>query len=273
VDNLPSPKPKREAIAAWLRKINARYPLNAHLLTPTRPNLSGSCENGAKSPGNKPVFVAAANRTHPQHTERGVPGTMSKISGIPEPGDGWLTQPHLRGYNALVQLPHGTFAMADLDVRGDLKLSAEYRYELLLQIPGAAELIGQLSGALWKSPDEFEERLGYDEGNLIFRWRASAMSAGIATLRSTDNLVSISLLVCGRSAEQDHLTLQAFQTHLLRELHDTGVEPSFDLMGLAQRPLAATFNFQQPTHPSAQRVAALADRCFAAAYFRFQGLG
>jgi hypothetical protein len=163
--------------------------------------------------------------------------------------------------------------MADLDVRGDLKLSAEYRYELLLQIPGAAELIGQLAGALWKSPEEFEEPLSQGAGDFKFRWRASAETAGIATLRAGEDLISISLLVCGRSAEQDHLTLQAFQTHLLRELHDTGVEPSFDLMELKQRPLAATFNFHQPVDPAAQRIAALADRCFAAAYFRFQELG
>ncbi len=162
--------------------------------------------------------------------------------------------------------------MADLDVRGDLKLSAEYRYELLQQIPDAAELIGQLAGALWKSPEEFEERLTHETGELLFRWRASAETAGIATLRSGEDLISISLLVCGRSADQDHLTLQAFQTHLLRELHDTGVEPSFDLMELEQRPLAATFNFHQPAEPSVQRIAALADRCFAAAYFRFHGL-
>lgn len=177
-----------------------------------------------------------------------------------------------RRYKAKVQLPAGTFAMADLDLRGDLKLAAEYRYDALLQIPDSPDMIGQLSGALWRSPESFEEHLRADSRYLGFRWRGIGESGGIATLRLEEQLISISLLVCGKSVDQDHLILQAFQTHLLRELHDTGVEPSFALMDLTDRPLAATFNFQQPPDPALQRVAALADRCFAAAYFRYQGL-
>ena len=168
--------------------------------------------------------------------------------------------------------PRGSFVMADLDVRGDLQLKADYHYDALTQIPGAVDLIGQLSGLLWRSPEEFEQPSFAGVPQLTFRWRASAASAGIAVLRWNDRLVSLSLLVSGQLPEQDLLTLQAFQTHLLRELHDTGIEPSFDLMGLHERPLAATINFQQPDDTAAQAVAALADRCFAAAYFRFQGL-
>jgi hypothetical protein len=183
-----------------------------------------------------------------------------------------LTAASCPRYKAGVQLPSGTFVMADLDVRGDLKLRAEYQYDALLQIPGAADLIGQLSGALWQSPDAFEVPLNQDDAPFTFRWRSSSESAGIATLRAGGLLVSLSLLVCGQSAEQDHLTLQAFHSHLLRELHDTGVEPSFDLLELKDRPLAATFNFHQPADPAGQRIAALADRCFAASYFRYHHL-
>src|SRR3954464_15880399 len=112
--------------------------------------------------------------------------------------------------------------MADLDARGDLQLRAEYHYDALPQIPGAAELIGDLSGELWRSPEAFEHANLAEIPGLTFRWRASAPSAGIATVRADDRLVSLSLLVSGQSPEQDISTLRAFQNHLLRELHDTG---------------------------------------------------
>jgi hypothetical protein len=74
------------------------------------------------------------------------------------------------------------------------------------------------------------------------------------------------------NAETDRLTLDVFQKHLLRELHDTGYEPSFALMDLKDRPLVATINFTAPPDPSDQFIVALTDRCFAAAYFRYHQL-
>jgi hypothetical protein len=170
-----------------------------------------------------------------------------------------------------MKLPLGTFLVADLSAAGELQLKSEYRYELLEQVPGAPDLIGRLSGAIWRSPDEFEEPLG-DESKLRLRWRSSSDTAGIATLRYEQDLVSVTLLCSGISDDQDRITLQAFQTHLMRELRDTGFEPAFALMDLSERPLAATINFQTPSEPDEQRVAALADRCFAASYFRRHGL-
>jgi hypothetical protein len=82
----------------------------------------------------------------------------------------------------------------------------------------------------------------------------------------------LSLLASGIDPEADRLTLDAFQKHLLRELRDTGFEPAFALMDLKQRPLVATINFKSPTEPADQLLTALADRCFAAAYFRKLGL-
>ncbi len=90
--------------------------------------------------------------------------------------------------------------------------------------------------------------------------------------RHEGRVVSVSLLVSGINAETDRLTLEVFQTHLLRELHDTGFEPSFALMDLKERPLVATINFAAPPDPSDQFVVALTDRCFAAAYFRYHHL-
>src|SRR5687767_11097831 len=75
------------------------------------------------------------------------------------------------------------FFVADLDLRGDLKATAEYRYEQLEQIPGAAELIIQFSTHLYRTPEEFEIPLDRRKPHLIYRWRASSETSGIATLR------------------------------------------------------------------------------------------
>jgi hypothetical protein len=82
-------------------------------------------------------------------------------------------------------------------------------------------------------------------------------------------LVSLSLLASGKNPEADLITFNAFQSHLLRELRDTGFEPAFALMELVQRPIVATINFTSPKEKPNQLIAALADRCFAASYFRY----
>jgi hypothetical protein len=167
----------------------------------------------------------------------------------------------------------GPFTIADLNARGELQLKAEYRYADLEQLPGAADLIGHFSGQIWQAPDEFEGPLPVPGSTLSFRWRSASPTSGIATLRTGDGeLASVSLLVSGVSHGSDSVTLETFQRHLLRELHDTGCEPSFALIELAERPLAATFNFKSPEGKLDQVVTALADRCFAASYFRYVGL-
>jgi hypothetical protein len=183
-----------------------------------------------------------------------------------------LTSASDKGYKPWVTLAEGTFMVADLNASGELQFKNEYRYASLEQVPGAAELIGQISGALWRKPEEFEEQLDPEHPGLRLRWRSLSSSSGIATLRFDDELISVSLLCSGISQEADRVTLETLQSHILRELRDTGFEPAFGLMELRQRPLAATINFQSPSRPSDRRLAALADRCFAASYFRFLGL-
>jgi hypothetical protein len=153
-----------------------------------------------------------------------------------------------------------------------LELKAEYQYESLEKIPGAAELIGEFSGALWRAPQVFEQLLPLEGIEMTLRWQSTSLSTGIATLWQSKDLVSISLLASGLDEEADRITLEAFQHHLLTELHDTGVEPAFALLNLPERPLIATVNFQSPEGHVPQVAAALADRCFAASYFRYQQL-
>jgi hypothetical protein len=183
-----------------------------------------------------------------------------------------LTPHPTNSYKAPVKLAQGIFMVADLNASGELQFKSEYRYATLEQVPGAAELIGQISGALWHKPEEFEEALNPENPGLRLRWRSLSASSGIATVRFRDDLISVSLLCSGVSDEADRVTLETLQSHILRELRDTGFEPAFGLMELGERPLAATINFQSPSDPADRRLAALADRCFAASYFRFLGL-
>jgi hypothetical protein len=164
------------------------------------------------------------------------------------------------------------FFVADLSAKGDLQAHAEYRYEQLEQVPGASELIGTLTGAVWRSPLGFEAALEPDRPHLQFRWRSAAPTAGIVTVRCHGQLSSLALACSGLDPAADQITLQAYQNHLLHELHDTGYEPAFSLLDLKDRPLLATVNFLSPPDPADKLLVALADRCFAAAFFRYLSL-
>ena len=163
------------------------------------------------------------------------------------------------------------FFVSDLSSLGDIKATSEYTYEQLEKIPGAADLIIHFATTLYRAPDEFEAHLPGSR-SLTYRWCASAPTAGIATLRNNGALTSLALLASGINLDADHLTLEAFQKHLLRELHNTEFEPSFAMMEIKERPLVAIVPFEEPTGKVDQLLAALADRCFAAAYFRYLNL-
>jgi hypothetical protein len=164
------------------------------------------------------------------------------------------------------------FYIADVNATGELRALAEYRYEQLEQIPGASDLIGTLSGAVWRSPAEFEVRLHDERPHLLFRWRSSAATAGVATIWDRQTLASVSLASSGLDDDADRITLDAYQRHLLHELRDTGYEPAFSLVHLRERPLLATIGFAAPADPVDRILVALADRCFAAAFFRYLSL-
>ena len=85
-------------------------------------------------------------------------------------------------------------------------------------------------------------------------------------------MTSFALLASGINPDADRLTLEAFQKHLLRELHNTQHEPSFAMMEIKERPLVAVVPFEEPQCKTDQLLAALTDRCFAAAYFRYLNL-
>ena len=164
------------------------------------------------------------------------------------------------------------FFVADVNATGELRALAEYRYEQLEQVPAACELIGTMAGAVWRSPEGFEVALHDERPNLVLRWRAAAPTAGVATVWDGGTLASVSLLCSGLEGDADRITLDAYQRHLLHELHDTGYEPAFSLIHLRERPLLATIGFAAPDEPVDKLLVALADRCFAAAFFRYLSL-
>src|SRR4051812_18481356 len=164
------------------------------------------------------------------------------------------------------------FFIADINATGELRALAEYKYEQLEQIPGASDLIGTLSGAVWRSPQEFETPLHEERPHLALRWRSTAATAGVATVWDNQSLASVSLACSGLDEDADRITLDAYQRHLLHELRDTGYEPAFSLVHLRERPLLATVSFATPADPTDKLLVALADRCFAAAFFRYLSL-
>jgi hypothetical protein len=163
------------------------------------------------------------------------------------------------------------FWVADLDAKGEISLTETYEYDVLQSIGLAAIMIAEFATYLWSDPSGFDIPLP-GLPHMSMRWRPSADTAGIATLWCHGNLASLSLLATGIDPQADTLTFRAFQLHLVRELHDTGYEPAFDLMTLPDRPLVASIHLQTPDAPDERAAFSLADRCFAAAYFRYQRL-
>lgn len=161
------------------------------------------------------------------------------------------------------------FTVVDLTPQCQVRSKARYEYELLEQVNGAAELLGDVTSLLANNPEAFEAKLA---DSIFLRWRASSQTTGIAAVRDeSERTLSLSIVASGLEPESDHLTLTAFQDHAVRELRDGPYEPSFDLVNLPERPLLASIGLILP--PVQHRWPfALADRCFAAAYFRRLGL-
>lgn len=169
------------------------------------------------------------------------------------------------------------FTIADLNCRGELVRSAEYGYDQLAQVPGAGDLVVAFATILWREPEGFDLPIPGAEA-LEYRWRASAPTAGVGTLRCGGELASVCLIASGIDPEADRITLRAFQQHLLACLRNTPFEPAFELLDLSARPLVASVEFTSAAAAPAaadhrtQYLTALADRCFAAACFRRLGL-
>jgi hypothetical protein len=167
-----------------------------------------------------------------------------------------------------------SFTVVDLSPQCEIRLKAKYDYALLDQLEGAAALLGTLAGEIWRAPENFEVHLKSvpADTSLTLRWAATSESSGVASLQDLHQTLSISMLASGLNADSDRLTLEAFQRFAVQELHDSGFEPSFQLLGIPQRPLLATVGLFPPAEPRDRWLFALADRCFAAVYFRRLGL-
>ena len=184
-----------------------------------------------------------------------------------------------------------SFWVADLTTSGEMLLKERYEYVLLERLPGAPELIGDLAGHLYRSPEGFE--LDLADRTVRFRWVACSPTCGIISFRLRDRnragdaspradepltagepdrpggpLAAFGVLLSGLDFEDDTVVCRAVQNRLVEELRDTGLEAGFDLIGLKERPLLASFNAAVQVKPQQRVALAMADRCFAAAYFR-----
>ena len=159
-----------------------------------------------------------------------------------------------------------TFHVADLNALGELRQLTEYDSASLEAIPLASELISRCWQELSQNSDTFESPM-CDDGKTSIRWRTTGKGAGILTVRNqAGDPVSISVL--SSIYQRDETTFAVLQQHLVRQLHQTRFEPAFDLMQIKERPLVATITLSCPDEPGQQMIRALADRAFAAAYFR-----
>lgn len=161
-----------------------------------------------------------------------------------------------------------SFHVADLNTQGEVRSVEEYSYAALEQIPGCMELMADFSRELYPRPADFEIEFCSRDEPIVFRWAATSQTSGIATTRSGKRLLTLSVLASGISATSDRTTLDAIQSRIIRELHDSGVEPAFGFINLKERPLVATLTLADPSLSTNQVIVALADRCFAASYFR-----
>ena len=165
---------------------------------------------------------------------------------------------------------HPPFHVFDLNAQGELQLSAKYSYEDLELLPGTADLIGLFSGRLYANPGEWQTSLS--PTSLKLRFFPTSSTSALATLSERDKTLSLSVLLTGINKDSDQLTISSVQSHLLRELHGTPFEPSFSLLNLQERPMVASIHLALPENPDARALFAIADRCLAAAYLRFNRL-
>jgi hypothetical protein len=90
-----------------------------------------------------------------------------------------------------------SFHVVDVNPQGEVRATQAYDYATLERIPGCSELIGRFSGQLYQWPEGFELPLTTGAEAITFRWRASAATAGIATVRAGPQLASLSILATG----------------------------------------------------------------------------
>jgi hypothetical protein len=164
------------------------------------------------------------------------------------------------------------FYVADLTTTGEVRALQGYDYQTLEKVPGCIELIAKLSREMYLNPNEFELEVGLGGEAISMRWNASSPSSGIASLRLASELLTLSVLAAGVSEQADQITLNAIQSRIVKELHDSGTEPGFGFLELPMRPLVATILLRDPKVLANQVLVALADRCFAASYFRYLNL-
>jgi hypothetical protein len=92
--------------------------------------------------------------------------------------------------------------------------------------------------------------------------------AALATFWDGEGPVTISALAPGRDPADDEQVLAALQDLVVRFFGDSPVEPGFELLSLAERPLLATMPIPRPAVAKDLGLIADAETCLAAAFFQ-----
>jgi hypothetical protein len=104
------------------------------------------------------------------------------------------------------------------------------------------------------------------------RFTAIGESSAIATFLYCGTLLSISALLCGDEPANDGIGLARLQNVLVGTRHLTGVEPSFALSRIEERPAIVTLELPlPPTSEQTRKYGQEMAVCLACAYFAERG--
>lgn len=97
---------------------------------------------------------------------------------------------------------------------------------------------------------------------------ASKRGAALALFLVDGELASTSALASGQDAEDDRDVLQALQSRILVRFAGTSIEPAFDALAIAGRPVILSVPWPNPkVAPADLRIVADMETCLAAALF------
>ena len=107
--------------------------------------------------------------------------------------------------------------------------------------------------------------------HLNLQWTAIE-SGAIATFSSRDTPLTLSALLTGQDSDQEREILGLFQSTLVDIFHQTPIEPGFDSLTIADRPVILSAPIVYPVEMSRQfgsdyAIIADMETCLAAAYF------
>jgi hypothetical protein len=134
------------------------------------------------------------------------------------------------------------------------------------------DAVAPLMDDLRQSPAGFETKLHDPRGGrpMLIRWRPHSQTAGTAEFWMNGTLAARSLLLCGVEKSAEWRALRQFNREAPRRWRTADDDPRAAprLLQLHERPLYASIIFLDKNDATRRVVLLIAQRAFAAAYFR-----